>query len=82
MCIGVAGAGIAGTAFALALEQACDAKGIIPKPTITIYERDSDPSARGSLGYAFSIVDQGHGAGGLAVNTGLSMRTLQREDCS
>ncbi len=67
--IAVAGAGIAGTAFALALRQACVARGISPMPVIRIFEREASPTARENLGYAFSLMQDGKtGPGGLQAN--------------
>jgi 2-polyprenyl-6-methoxyphenol hydroxylase-like FAD-dependent oxidoreductase len=66
--IGISGAGVGGTAFALALEQACKARGISPMPIIKIFERDASPSARENLGYSFSLKQEGRsGPGGLQV---------------
>ena len=68
--ISISGAGIAGTAFALALKQACKARGVSPTPIIKIFERDASPTARESLGYSFSLFQNGDDevSGGLAVS--------------
>jgi len=64
--IAVSGGGIGGTAFALALEHACKARGITPMPVITIFERDATPTEREKLGYSFSLMQDGEtGPGGL-----------------
>ncbi len=64
--VAVAGAGIAGTAFALALEQACRLHRISPMPVIQLFERDASATARAGLGYSFSLRDDS-GLGGLTV---------------
>ncbi|KAK9795220.1 hypothetical protein WJX73_003740 [Symbiochloris irregularis] len=48
----VAGAGIAGTAFAVSLRRLCSEQGVKP-PQIHLYERDEAPDARGS--YSLSV---------------------------
>lgn len=53
--IAISGAGVGGTAFVLALEQACKSRGISPMPIIKLFERDNSPFARENLGYSFSI---------------------------
>ena len=58
--IGISGAGIGGSAFALCLEQACKMRGINPMPIISIYERDANPSDRENLGYSFSVMEGLH----------------------
>ena len=58
--IGISGAGIGGSAFALCLEQACKMRGINPMPIISIYERDTSPSDRENLGYSFSVMEGLH----------------------
>ena len=68
--IAISGAGISGTALALALEQACKARGINPMPAITIYERDASANARENVGYSFSLKQEGEtGPGGLQAST-------------
>ncbi len=64
--IAVAGAGIAGTAFALALEQACRLHRISPMPVIQLFERDASATARAGLGYSLSLRNDS-GLAGLTV---------------
>ena len=77
--IGISGAGIGGAAFALALEQACKARGISPMPVIKIFERDESPSAREDLGYSFTLDSEGNN-GGLTVRRA-SINSGQRVSC-
>ncbi|KAK9864789.1 hypothetical protein WJX84_005645 [Apatococcus fuscideae] len=72
--IAVSGAGIGGSAFALALEQACRLSRITPLPTIKVFERDANASARENIGYSFSLREHADaGSGGLQV-----IRQLER----
>ena len=57
---------MAGSAFALALEQACRLSDIAPMPSIQDVERDASMSTQENLGWSFGLMTEG-GAGGLQV---------------
>jgi 2-polyprenyl-6-methoxyphenol hydroxylase-like FAD-dependent oxidoreductase len=67
----VAGAGIGGVTFCIALQQFLDktTEKIEPPPSITIYERDTSIDAIGREGYSLSIRSDGFSGG---------MQTLQK----
>lgn len=62
----VAGGGIGGAAFALALEQACKLSSVLPMPSIKVFERDPSISTQENLGWSFGLKSDG-GSGGLQV---------------
>ena len=60
----VAGAGIGGTAFGLALLQLCKDRNIHPLPNVHVFEGDLSPEARSGQGYFFTLK---HQSGGMPV---------------
>ncbi len=63
--IAVAGAGLGGLAFALALLKFCKEHQVHPLPHIHIFERDSTPDARAGFGYSLGVRSD---SGGLQVH--------------
>ncbi len=51
----IAGAGLAGLAFALSLLQHCKQSGVTPLPKITIFDRDASAEARIGQGYLLTV---------------------------
>ncbi|DBA73235.1 TPA: hypothetical protein ACH3X1_011298 [Trebouxia sp. C0004] len=62
--IAIAGAGLGGLAFALALLQFCKERQVHPLPHIHVFERDSSPDARAGFGYSLGVRSD---SGGLQV---------------
>ena len=73
----IAGGGIAGAAFALALEQACKLNGTSPMPSIEVFERDASVSTQENLGWSFGLMSE-KGSGGLQV---YRLGALQYDTC-
>lgn len=60
----MAGGGIGGAAFALALEQACKISSVLSLPSIKVFERDPSISTQENLGWSFGLKSE-DGSGGL-----------------
>ncbi len=63
--IAVAGAGLGGLAFALALLQFSKQQRVHPLPHIHVFERDASPDARAGFGYSLGVRSD---SGGLQVH--------------
>ena len=53
--IAVAGAGLGGLAFALALLRFCKEHQVHPLPHIHVFERDSSPDVRAGFAFGYSL---------------------------
>ena len=62
--IAIAGAGLGGLAFGLALLRLCEKQQVHPLPRIHIFERDASPDARAGFGYTLGVRSD---SGGLQV---------------
>ena len=71
----ISGGGIGGSAFALALEQACKLSNIVPRPSIKVFERDPSISTQENLGWSFGLKSE-EGSGGLQVHAASFLPSL------